>query len=53
MTGGNVAFLMLVVGSFLAFSGALYYGSTRTLEAEADPKIPTGETNPDTMRDHA
>ena len=46
MTGGNVAYLLLVVGSFLAFSGALFYASTQTLEAEADPNIPTGKTNP-------
>ena len=25
MTGGNVAYLLLVVGSFLAFSGAMFY----------------------------
>jgi hypothetical protein len=52
MTGGNVAYLLLVVGSFLAFSGALFYASTQTLEAEADPNIPTGKTNPDAQRDH-
>ncbi|QQP90672.1 hypothetical protein IGS68_05395 [Skermanella sp. TT6] len=52
MTGGNIAYLVLVIGSFLAFSGALYFGSTRTLEAETDPSVPTGKTNPDTMHDH-
>ena len=52
MTGGNVAYLLLVVGSFLAFSGALFYASTQTLEAEADPNIPIGKTNPDAQRDH-
>ena len=46
------SFLLLVVGSFLAFSGALFYASTQTLEAEADPNIPTGKTNPDAQRDH-
>ena len=52
MTGGNVAYLLLVVGSFLASSGALFYASTQTLEAENDPNMPTGKTNPDAMRDH-
>ena len=52
MTGGNIAFLLLVVGSLLAFSGALFCASTQTLEAEADPNIPTGKTNPDAQRDH-
>ena len=52
MTGGNVAYLLLVIGSFLAFSGTLLYASTQALEAEADPKIPTGKTNPDAMHDH-
>jgi hypothetical protein len=52
MTGGNVAYLLLVVGSFLALSGAMFYASTQTLEAEADPNIPTGKTNPDAMHDH-
>ena len=52
MTGGNIAYLLLVIGSFLAFSGAMFYASTQTLEAEADPKIPTGKTNTDVMHDH-
>jgi hypothetical protein len=52
MTGGNIAYLLLVVFAFLAFSGAMYYGSTQTSEAEADPNMPTGKTNPDAMRDH-
>jgi hypothetical protein len=52
MTGGNIAYLLLVVVSFLAFSGAMFYASTQTLEAEADPKLPTGKTNPDAQRDH-
>jgi hypothetical protein len=52
MTGGNVAYLLLVVGSFLAFIGAMYYASMQTLDAEADPSIPTGKTNPDAMHDH-
>jgi hypothetical protein len=52
MTSGNVAYLLLVVGSFLAFSGAMYYASTQILEAEADPSMPTGKTNPDAMHDH-
>jgi hypothetical protein len=52
MTGGNIAYLLLVVGSFLAFSQAMFYASTQTLEAEADLNIPTGKTNPDAQRDH-
>jgi hypothetical protein len=52
MTGGNIAYLLLVVFAFLSFSGAMYYGSTQTSEAEADPNMPTGKTNPDAMRDH-
>ena len=27
MTGGNVAYLLLVIGSFLAFSQAMFYAS--------------------------
>ena len=30
----------------------MFYASTQTLEAEADPNIPTGKTNPDAQRDH-
>jgi hypothetical protein len=52
MTGGNIAYLLLVVVSFLAFSGAMFYASTQTLEAEADPNMPIGKTNPDAQRDH-
>jgi hypothetical protein len=52
MTGGNVAYLLLVVGSFWAVSGAMFYASNLTLEAEADPNMPTGKTNPDAQRDH-
>ncbi|EWY41853.1 hypothetical protein N825_24765 [Skermanella stibiiresistens SB22] len=52
MTGGNVAFLVLVVGSFLAISASMFYASTQTLDAEADPNMPTGKTNPDAQRDH-
>jgi hypothetical protein len=52
MTGGNVAYLLLVVVSFLALSGAMLYASTQTLEAEDDPNMPTGKTTPDAQRDH-
>ena len=52
MTGGNMLYLALVLFSFLAFSGSVFYASTQTLEAEKDPNMPTGETNPDAMRDH-
>jgi hypothetical protein len=52
MTGGNMLYLALVLFSFLAFSGAVFYASTQTLEAENDPTMPTGKTNPDAMRDH-
>jgi hypothetical protein len=52
MTGGNIAYLLLVLVSFSALSGAMFYASTQTLEAETDPNIPTGKTNPDTMHDH-
>jgi hypothetical protein len=52
MTGGNVAYLLLVIGSFLALSASMFYASTQTLDAETDPNIPTGKTNPDTMHDH-
>jgi hypothetical protein len=44
--------ILLVLVSFLAFSGAVFYASTQTLEAENDPNMPTGKTNPDAMRDH-
>ena len=44
--------LLLVLGSFFAFSGALFYASTQTLEAEADPNMPTGKTNPDAWHNH-
>jgi hypothetical protein len=52
MTGGNMLYLALVLFSFLAFSGSVFYASTQTLEAEKDPNMPTGKTNPDAMRDH-
>ena len=52
MTGGNMLYLALVLFSFLAFSGSVFYASMRTLEAENDPNMPTGKTNPDAMRDH-
>jgi hypothetical protein len=52
MTGGNMLYLALVLLSFLAFSASMFYASTQTLEAEKDPNIPTGKTNPDAMRDH-
>jgi hypothetical protein len=45
-------YLALVLFSFLAFSGAVFYASTQTLEAENDPNMPAGKTNPDAMRDH-
>ncbi|GEO37679.1 hypothetical protein GGE65_000898 [Skermanella aerolata] len=52
MTGGNVAFLLLVVGSFLALSASMLWASSQTVDAEADPSMPTGKTNPDTQHDH-
>jgi hypothetical protein len=52
MTGGNVAYLLLVIGTFLALSASMLYASSQTLEAEADPNMPTGKTNPDAQHDH-
>lgn len=46
MTGGNVAYLLLVIGTFLALSASMLYASSQTLDAEADPNVPTGKTNP-------
>lgn len=45
MTDGNMLYLALVLFSFLAFSGLVFYASTQTLEAENDPNMPTGKTN--------
>jgi hypothetical protein len=52
MTGGEISLLLLAIIAFLALSGAMYYGTTQTKEAEADPNIPTGETNPKVWHDH-
>jgi hypothetical protein len=52
MTGGNIAYLLLVIGTFLALSASMLYASSQTLEAEADPNVPTGKTNPDAQHDH-
>ena len=46
---------LLIFCSLSALSwrlAAMFYASTQTLEAEADPNIPTGKTNPDAQRDH-
>jgi hypothetical protein len=52
MTGGNIAYLLLVIGTFLALSASMLYASSQTLDAEADPNMPTGKTNPDAQHDH-
>lgn len=52
MTGGNVAYLLLVIGTFLALSASMLYASSQTVDAEADPNVPTGKTNPDAQQDH-
>ena len=44
-------YLALVLFSFLAFSGAVFYARP-TLEAENDPNMRTSTTNPDAMHYH-
>jgi hypothetical protein len=38
-------YLALVLFSFLAFSGLVFYASTQTLEAEKDPNMRIGTIN--------